>query len=164
MPAQALSHAEGLAPTACPYDQDLGRTDPVTDVATNTTAPWINRYGTLTNVLVLKTKKGAPYIQATLVSINKGSTFTTPITTFSPKVIDAIKAAGNGAYISLRGPMESVDRADGKFSELRFKAMMVNTKKASTTPGADAPVASKSRIPAVQKTTTTRKIDDNIPF
>lgn len=100
------------------------------------TSPWLNRFGTLRDLLLTTTASGAPRATGTLRSVNReGRSFDVPFSCFNPPTIKAIMDAGNGTYISLRGPMEVVQRKDGKFGTPLFKAILVNPPAANRATG-----------------------------
>lgn len=125
-------------------------TDQNTAAATSNEAqtPWVNRFGTLKNVSSRNTKNGKPMVAFTLVGQGKAKadgtreSFEVACVAYGEKVMKAVLAAGNGAYISLRGPVESYDKPmeGGKYTKSTtvFKAAMVNEKKAASAEAAPA--------------------------
>lgn len=125
--------------------------------------PWVNRFGTLKDVSSRKTRNGKPMVAFTIVGKKKNSeeTFEVAAVAYGQAVMSAVLAAGNGAYISLRGPMETFDKPmdGGKYTQSTsvFKAAMVNEKKAAAAPAGAASEAAAS-------TTETADLEDQIPF
>lgn len=111
--------------------------------------PWVNRFGTLKDVSSRKTRNGKPMVAFTIVGKKKNSeeTFEVAAVAYGQAVMSAVLAAGNGAYISLRGPMETYDKPmdGGKYTQSTsvFKAAMVNTKKDAAV-GEAAPAAAST--------------------
>lgn len=105
----------------------------MTSTAPKAAAPWINRYGIVRDAMMRTTRDGVPYITGFLESVNAtGKTFRTAFTSFSAQVVAAVKAIGNGKFISLRGVPAERPVQGGKFSEPYFKALLVNTTRPKT--------------------------------
>lgn len=138
----------------------------------NVQTPWVNRFGTLANVSKRTTKNGKPMVAFTLIGQGKAKpdgtreSFEVKCVAYGQKVMDAVLAAGNGQYISLRGPMETFDKSmdGGKYTQSTtvFKAAMVNEKKAAAA-GEAAPAAGAASE-AAASSTVQEDLEDQIPF
>lgn len=99
---------------------------------------WPQRFGTLTKLVVKQGRSG----RYGLIEVNCKS-FTQTAFVFNEAVLDRIIAAGEGASVWMKGPIEPVQRrnADGKtYSEDAYKVVYFKDK----TPRGDAADASSN--------------------
>ena len=119
-------------------------------------AAWPDRFGTMTKVAVKRGKKGR-YAVIT-VDCKK---FTETAFAFGDKLVDQIVAAGEGARVWFKGPIESVTRtnaAGNEYSEDQMKVVYFKNKSAEGAEGAATDEAATDQV------VSDEAVEDEIPF
>ena len=109
---------------------------------TNKTAPWPQRFGTIEKLQVKTGRKG----RYAVVTVNC-KTFTQTAFAFTDKLVDQMIAAGEGASVWMKGPIEQVERKNdngGTYKVDQMKLVYFKNKSAA----AEAPEAAEEAAPA----------------
>lgn len=135
---------------------------------TNSTQKWTERFGTVTKLEIRRGKKTA---FATMTIDCKA--FTQEAVAFGDELVEKLKAAGVGANVWVKGPLEMVTRkneAGNEYQEQALKVIYFSNKAAKkdaaqgeTAEGETGAAAAVSETTASHDVAS-QNVDDEIPF